>query len=85
MRGESKEKIKMIPIDQISAFFPYYFPLHTSGDIKYGVPTSVLVKLAFVPRALAIPKSPNLTTFYLVKNIFCVFISLCKIFLECMK
>ena len=33
---------------------------------------------------LAIPKSPTLIILLLVKNIFCVFRSLCKMFLSCM-
>ena len=38
--------------------------------------------LPYLFKTLAIPKSPSLTTPDLVMKIFCVFISLCRIFLS---
>jgi hypothetical protein len=65
----------MTPIAQTSAFESYFFPIQTSGGIKYGVPHFVEAKSSTLERALDIPKSPSFKTPFLI-NIFCVLISL---------
>jgi hypothetical protein len=55
------------PIAQISALESYAHPLQTSGGMNKGVPKIECATSSSLGKALEIPKSPSLSTPFLMK------------------